>query len=199
MKHLSFSALPDPSKIWLLQLAPFWTWWLVIRLQLVILIVILIFSLCCFQIVYAFVSLSTVRFAKGGMCQGRGTCKAKLVKQERFIKASEGDRLSTGWHQPWLCGCKAYKGSVAGICGWSSRQKLVAGMRRDRGFQSIDRGPLVNPCSSKSMQAVVFCRPLLLAAQLEHSYSGRGRPQQVSRVNRHIWGVGGSVSILLRI
>ena len=31
------------------------------------------------------------------VCRGK---KAKLVKQERFIKASEGDRLSTGWHQP---------------------------------------------------------------------------------------------------
>ena len=40
------------------------------------------------------------------------------------------------------------------------------------------------------MQAVVFFRPLFLAAQLEHPHSGRGCPQ-VSKVNSHIWGVHG--------
>ena len=40
------------------------------------------------------------------------------------------------------------------------------------------------------MQAVVFCRPLFLAGQLEHPHSGRGCPQ-VSKVNSHIWGVHG--------
>ena len=39
-----------------------------------------------------------VRFAK------RGTCKAKLVKQERLMKASEGHGLSSRWCQPWLWG-----------------------------------------------------------------------------------------------
>lgn len=33
----------------------------------------------------------SVRFAE------KGTCKAKLVKQERFIKASEADGLSSRW------------------------------------------------------------------------------------------------------
>ena len=33
-------------------------------------------------------------FAQGG------TCKAKLIKQERFIKASEEDRLSSRGRQP---------------------------------------------------------------------------------------------------
>ena len=41
-----------------------------------------------------------------------------------------------------------------------------------------------------SMQAVVFCRPLLLAAQLESPHSGRGCLQQVSMLNSHIWGLG---------
>ena len=41
-------------------------------------------------------SLVTVRVAKGGMP------KTKLVKQERFIKASEMDGLSSRWHQPLL-------------------------------------------------------------------------------------------------
>jgi len=36
-----------------------------------------------------------VRFAEGG------THKAKIVKQKRFIKASEGHGLSSRWHQ--LC------------------------------------------------------------------------------------------------
>ena len=40
------------------------------------------------------------------------------------------------------------------------------------------------------MQAVVFPRPLFLAAQLEPPHSRKGCPQQVSKVNRHIWGVG---------
>ena len=35
-----------------------------------------------------------VRFAEGG------TCKAKSVKQERFIKASQTDELGSGWRQP---------------------------------------------------------------------------------------------------
>ena len=39
-----------------------------------------------------------VRFAEGG------TRKAKLVKQERFIKASKADGLSTRWCQPGLQG-----------------------------------------------------------------------------------------------
>ena len=50
------------------------------------------------------------------------------------------------------------------------------------------------------MWAVIFCRPLFLAAQLENPHSGRGCPQQVSKVNSHIWrGAGGgqSVSTLL--
>ena len=37
-----------------------------------------------------------VRFAEAG------ACKAKLVKQERFIKVSEGDGLSSRWCQPQL-------------------------------------------------------------------------------------------------
>ena len=37
---------------------------------------------------------SCVRFAEGG------TRKAKLVKQKRFMKASEGDELSSKQHQP---------------------------------------------------------------------------------------------------
>ena len=41
------------------------------------------------------------------------------------------------------------------------------------------------------MQAVVFQRPLFLAAQLEHPDSGRGCPQQVSKVNSPFWGLGG--------
>ena len=40
------------------------------------------------------------------------------------------------------------------------------------------------------MQAVVLCRPLFLAAQLEHPHSGKGCPQQVSKVNSHIWVLG---------
>ena len=41
------------------------------------------------------------------------------------------------------------------------------------------------------MQAVVFCRPVLLAAQVKHPYSGRGCPQQVSKANSHICRGGG--------
>jgi len=40
------------------------------------------------------VDVLTVMFAQGG------TCKAKLIKQERFIKASEEDRLSSRGRQP---------------------------------------------------------------------------------------------------
>ena len=47
------------------------------------------------------------------------------------------------------------------------------------------------------MQAVVFRRQLFPAAQLEHPDSGRGCPQQVSKVNSHIWGVAGPISVLL--
>ena len=51
------------------------------------------------------------------------------------------------------------------------------------------------------MQAVVFHRSLFLAAQLEPPPSGKGClscatlypcPQWVSKVNSHIWGMGGS-------
>ena len=43
--------LHDPSKIWLIQLAPLWTWWLIAnRLQLVTLIIVLIFSLAVFKL-----------------------------------------------------------------------------------------------------------------------------------------------------
>ena len=38
--------------------------------------------------------LITVRFAK------RETRKAKLVKKERSIKASEGHGMSSRWHEP---------------------------------------------------------------------------------------------------
>ena len=48
------------------------------------------------------------------------------------------------------------------------------------------------------MQAVVFQRPLFLAAQLESPHSGKGCAQQVSNVNGHIWGWGwGFFSVLL--
>ena len=44
-------SLHDPSKIWLIQLAPLWTWWLIAnRLQLVTLIIVLIFSLAVFKL-----------------------------------------------------------------------------------------------------------------------------------------------------
>lgn len=39
------------------------------------------------------INLLTIRFAEVGMH------KAKLVRQERFITASEMDGLSTGWYQ----------------------------------------------------------------------------------------------------
>ena len=42
--------------------------------------------------------LKAIRFAEGG------TRKAKVVKQERFIKASKADGLSTRWCQPGLQG-----------------------------------------------------------------------------------------------
>ena len=42
--------------------------------------------------------LGIVRFVEGG------TCKAKLVKQERFIEASEADGLSSRWHQCRMLG-----------------------------------------------------------------------------------------------
>ena len=64
----------------------------------------------------------SVRFAEGG------TCKAKLVKQERFIKVSGVG----AWAELKMVAaltvtkCQAYKGSVAGICGWSSWQEFVA-------------------------------------------------------------------------
>ena len=38
------------------------------------------------------------------------------------------------------------------------------------------------------MWAVVFLRPLFLAVQFEPPPSGRGCPQQASKVNSHIWG-----------
>ena len=56
------------------------------------------------------------------------------------------------------------------------------------------------------MQAVVYCRLLFLATRLEPPHSGKGCRscvgpypclQQVSKVNSHIWGVGGSVVIFL--
>ena len=40
------------------------------------------------------IEMIIVRFAEGG------TLKAKLVKQERFIKVSEVDELSSRWHCP---------------------------------------------------------------------------------------------------
>ena len=52
------------------------------------------------------------------------------------------------------------------------------------------------------MQAVAFCRPLFLDAQLEHPHSLKGcksragtypSPQQVSKVNSHIQGIGEGV------
>ena len=44
-------SLHDPSKIWLIQLAPLWTWWLIAnRLQLVTLIIVLIFSFAVFKL-----------------------------------------------------------------------------------------------------------------------------------------------------
>ena len=63
-------------------------------------------------------------------------------------------------------------------------------------MESRDRGQLILVGGS-SMQAVVFRRPLLLAAQLEPPHSGRGCPQQVSKMNIHIWGLGRSGYILL--
>ena len=42
---------------------------------------------------WVFGVVGNVRFAKGG------TRKAKLIKQKRFIKASGGHGLSSGWHQ----------------------------------------------------------------------------------------------------
>ena len=48
------------------------------------------------------------------------------------------------------------------------------------------------------MQAVVSHKPLFLAAQLEPPPSGRGCPLQVSRVNSHIWGLGGGLSLSSR-
>ena len=44
-------------------------------------------------VMYSILQTSYVRFAEGGMH------KAKLVKQERFTKASEGHGLSSGWLQ----------------------------------------------------------------------------------------------------
>ena len=41
------------------------------------------------------------------------------------------------------------------------------------------------------MQAGGFLRPLFLAAQLEPPHSWRGCPQQLSKGNSHIWGMGG--------
>ena len=37
----------------------------------------------------------TVGFARSA---GGGTCKAKLVKQDKFTKASKTDELSSRWH-----------------------------------------------------------------------------------------------------
>ena len=48
-----FLSLLEPSRSWLHQLTPLWTWWLTAtRLQLVIVITFNLFSIICFQIVY---------------------------------------------------------------------------------------------------------------------------------------------------
>ena len=50
----TFFSLHDPSRIWLIQLAPLWIWWLIeTRLQLVILIIVLICSLVVFKLFMA--------------------------------------------------------------------------------------------------------------------------------------------------
>ena len=62
-----FFSLHHPSKIWLIQLALLWTWWLTAtRLQLATLTIVLIFS-HCFQITYA-LCLSLLYFINVTSC-----------------------------------------------------------------------------------------------------------------------------------
>ena len=53
----------------------------------------------------------------------------------------------------------------------------------------------MNPCRRLIYAGSFFHRPLFLAAQVEPLPSGRGCPQQVSRMKSHIWAVGVGVCL----
>ena len=95
-------------------------------------------------------------------------------------------------------------GTYGDTCG-NNKQGGGEGQGRGRGVKSLHRGQLIFVGVS-SILAVVFCRPLFLASQPQHPHSGGGCKscpgpypclQQVSKVNSHIWEVGGSVTIFL--
>ena len=105
-------------------------------------------------------------------------CKAKLVKQKRFVKASGARAELKTAPAPTGRRCQAHKGSMAGRRGWSSWWALVAGtMKKEEGKVKGGAGgrvPGQGAADPSSLHAVVYRRPLFLAAEVEPPYSGKG-------------------------
>ena len=85
---------------------------------------------------------------------------------------------------------------MAATCGWNNEERGGEGQGGVEVQDPWQRA--VHSCRRLIYAGSCFLHVIVSLAQLEHAHSGRWCPQQVSKMNRHIWGLG-SVSTLLGI